>query len=271
MTEDIQIVRKVVSRGRVFSREGTYGVSDSLKDCINAGYQPLFMPELAMARADAEKDSRLWQDWFLTPSVRVTGKSRAGNNVVVYAHVPTSLSDPANIRAMIDNKALVNGAGPMLQDEFYSLLDKEGNGRVFVVDYNKLRKSKSGVVRVDEAFTHPQTIPFLGGEQNAEAYLAKHKEVYGKDIGVWHRDDLADRPMGRVLYLGSDYYDGLGGDSLDNDSRVLGVAPEAQVGVAQKNGAPLESKVQKLDDGAIVRVDGELYVRAPKRLVLEDR
>ncbi len=240
---EIQIVRKVVSKGREFYSEGTYGVADSLKACSDAGMEPLYMPELAMARADADKDSRFWQTWFLAPSVRVTGKSKAGNPVVVYAHIPTSLSDPANIRKMIDDKALVNGAGPMPEEEFYALLDQEGN-RVFVVDYNKLKESKSGVVKVDDALAHPQTIPFLGGKQVAQAYLAKHKDVYGENIGVWYSDDLKDRPMGRVLYLGDVYGDGLVGYCvLDCVGCVLGVAPEAQGGVAKTNGAPLESRI----------------------------
>ncbi len=237
---DLTIVRKVVSRGKEFYSEGTYGLADSLKACSDAGFQALFMPELAMARADADKDSRLWQTWFLAPSVRVTGRSKAGNGVVAYAHVPTSLTDPANIRSLIDTKALDNGAGPMPEDEFYGLLDREGDGRVFVIDYDKLRESKSDVIKVDEALAHPQTIPFLGGEQNAQAYLAKHREIYGKKIGIWHSDDLKDRPMGRVLFLG-DYGDGLGGYYLGYDGRVLGVAPEAHV--AQKNGAPLEKRI----------------------------
>ncbi len=267
MSNDLQIVRRVVSKGREFHAGGTYGVADSLKECNDVGYQPLFMPELAMAKADADKDSRLWQTWFLAPSVRVTGKSRQGNPVVVYAHVPTSLSDPANIRKMIDDRALVNGAGPMPQEEFYNLLGQEGN-RVLVVDYAKLRESTSDVIKVDDAMAHPQTAPFLGGEQNAQAYLAKHKDVYGKRIGVWHSDDLKDRPMGRLLCLGLDDYGGLDGGLLGSGGRFVGVAPEAQVGVAQKNCAPqlpLESRVQKLDDGELVRVDGELYVRAPKK------
>ncbi len=271
MDNDLSIVRKVVSKGREFYAKDTYGVADSLKACNDAGYQPLFMPELAMARADADKDSRLWQTWFLAPSVRVTGKSRKGNPVVAYAHVSTSLSDPANIRKMIDEKALVNGAGPMPQEEFYGLLDQEGSGKVFVVDYAKLRESKSDVVKVDEALAHPQVVPFLGGEQIAQAYLAKHKDVYGKRIGVWHSDDLKDRPMGRVLYVGSSDDSGLNGYvNLYSYGRVAGVAPEAQSGVAKTNGTPLESRVQKLDDG-LVRVDGQLYVRAPDRLVLSDR
>ncbi len=272
MDTDLTIVRKVVSKGREFYVEGKYGVSDSLKNCNDAGCKPLFMPELAMARADADKDSRLWQTWFLAPSVRVTGRSKANNPVVVYAHVPTSLSDPVNIRKFVDESALVNGAGPMPQDEFYALLEREGDGRVFVVGYDKLRESTSGVVKVDNALDHPQIVPFLGGEQIAKAYLAKHKDVYGKSIGVWHSDDLKDRPMGRVVGVGDDDGNGLvGGSDLNGNGRVAGVAPEAQVGVAKTDGTPLESRLQVLDDGAIVKVDGRLYVRAPERLALSDR
>src|SRR3989338_8395263 len=107
VNDDIQIVRKTVTNGREFYSEGTYGVADSLKACSDAGYQALFMPELAMARADADKDSRLWQTWFLAPSVVIMGRSKANNPVVVYAHVPTSLADPANVRKMIDDNDLV--------------------------------------------------------------------------------------------------------------------------------------------------------------------
>ncbi len=229
MSNELSIVRKVVSKGREFYAEGAYGVADSLKACSDAGMSPLYMPELAMARADADKDSRLWQTWFLAPSVRVTGRSKSGNPVVVYAHVPTSLSDPANIRKMIDDRALVNGAGPMPQEEFYNLLGQEGNS-VFVVDYAKLRGSTSDVIKVDDALAHPQTAPFLGGEQNAQAYLAKHRDVHGKRIGVWYSDDLKDRPMGRVLYVGNNDVSGLvGRNFLDGNGRVAGVAPEAQV------------------------------------------
>lgn len=263
--DDIQIVRKTVSKGREFYSEGTYGVADSLKACSDAGYQALFMPELAMARADADKDSILWQKWFLAPSARVTGRSKKGNSVVVYAHVPTSISDPSNIRKMIDEKALVNGAGPMKEDEFYSLLEQDGNGRVFVVDYNTLKSSSSSVIKVDEALEHPQTIPFLGGKTIAEAYLAKHRDVYGNRIGIWHSDDLKDRPMGRVLYVDYGCGDGLSGDyDLDYVGRFVGVAPEAQVG--REKLAGLEGTVEVLSKGRFLRRDGIVYMPVPEGL-----
>lgn len=204
MSDDLSIVRKVVFKGRMFYAEGTCGVADSLKACRSAGMEPLYMPELAMARVDADNDSILWKRRFLAPSVRITGRSKAGNPVAVYAHVPTSLSDPdsAKIKKIIDDSTF-NGVGPIPEDEFYALLDQEGNGRVFVVDYAKLRKSRpSFVVEVDDVLDHPQMVPFLGGEQIAQKYLAKYKDVYNKSqykLGVLHIDDLEDRPMGCVL------------------------------------------------------------------------
>lgn len=255
MVNSIDIVRNVVSKCGEFYVGGVYGVSDSLKQCGDEGYRAFFMPELAMVRVDADKDSVLWKKWFLAPSVRVTGNSKKGNSVVVYAHVPTSLSDHVNIRRMIDSNVLVNGAGPMPQDEFYGLLDKEGDGSVFVVDYERLMKSTSDVIRVDDALVHPQVVPFFGGQKIAESYLAKHKDVYGKRIGVWHSDDSnSSGPMGRVLFVGN--YDGglSGNDNLNDYGRVLGVlAAEPQ---------SLENRVdlRQLDSGVVI-FDGVGYRR----------
>ncbi len=223
-----------------FYSEGNHGVSDVLANCARAGYQALFMTELALARTEAEQGSELLTKWYLTPSVRVTGQTKAGAKVVVYAHIPSYLSDPANIRNAVESGKLVNGAGVMPQNQFERLVNLEDNVRVFVVDYETLKRSSSGVISLDSALEHPQTIPFLGGRQVAEKYLAKHREVYGSQIGVWHSDDFNKKtPLGRVLYLDYDYYYGLYGiNYLDYDGQVFGVAPEAQA-VAKK----LEHKI----------------------------
>ncbi len=104
-----------------------------------------------------------------------------------------------------------------------------------MIPYETLNQSSSGVISVDQALNHPQTIPFLGSEATAKAYLAKHREIYGDQIGVWHSDDFNKKnPLGRVLYLGGSYDGGLGGNgNLCFGGRVLAVAPEAQA-VAKK-------------------------------------
>jgi len=251
-----------------FYSDTSTGVADVFEQATNEGYKALFMPELAVARIGSDE---LWQKWYTPPSLKATGKTSKGSNVVVYAHVPHYFSSPANIRDAIKNGTLKNGTGAMPQEAFDSLVAQDGNGRVFVVDYDTLRKSTSNVIiNVDAALEHPQTIPFLGGEAIAQAYLAKHKEVYGNRIGVWHSDDFdTNTPRGRVLFLGYGDY-GLGGDgSLGGGGRVLGVAPEAQ-SVEKNNGAnvPLEQRVELLENGNAAKIEGRLYVLAPQGLKL---
>lgn len=213
-----------------FYSEGQYGVSDSLNQCLSEGYQVLFMPELALARTGSNE---LWQNWYATPSLRATGETKQGSKVVVYAHVPNFYSKPANVRNAVANGQLKNGAGPIPQEEFDKLVSLDGNGRVFVIDYDTLRKSNSGPISVDDAIEHPQTIPFLGGEAIAKAYLAKHREAYNTSrIGVWHCDDYDKKtPRGRLLFVGYyvDYGGLFGNDVLGGYGRVFGVAPEAPV------------------------------------------
>ncbi|MBI2148876.1 hypothetical protein HYU23_04295 [Candidatus Woesearchaeota archaeon] len=219
-----------------------------------------------MNRVNSDKGSRMWEVWWLAPSVRATGTTKQGAKVVVYAHENNYFSNPANVKDAVDNKKLVNGAGPMPQDQFYSLLEREGNGRVFVVDYDKLKRSSSSVISVDDALYHPQTIPFLGSKDTAERYLVKHRKVYGDKIGVWHTDDLEDEPMARMLFLGISDGNGLSGDDLDYSSRLLGVAPEAQ-SAREREG--LEGTVEVLGEGKFLRRGGRLYMPVPEGLDLK--
>ena len=86
-------------------------------------------------------------------------------------------------------------------------------------------RSKSDVISVDEALEHHQVIPFLGGQNRAEAYLFRYKEVYGNNIGVWHSEDLHnDLAVGRLLFVGDNYDLSFGGDDndLDSNGRFVG-------------------------------------------------
>ena len=213
---------------QIFASEGKHGVSESLADCAREGYQALFMPELALKRIEAERDSEVITYWNGTPSLIVTGRTKQDSKVVIYAHVPNFYSNPVNIRETVESGRLVNCAGPVPQGEFNRLEALNGSGRVFVIPYETLKQSSSGVINVDDAIGHPQTIPFLGlGREGAERYLIKHKEVYGNQIGIWHRDDFnKNTPLGRVLCLGNCYVGLDGFSSLDYFGQVFGIAPE---------------------------------------------
>ncbi|MBI5061556.1 MAG: hypothetical protein HZB67_04555 [Candidatus Aenigmarchaeota archaeon] len=210
---------------RFFDALHTNGIAKALAECIEANHTPFYMPQVVDARIGAAKDSPIIRKWWTTPSVCVTGKSKGGHKVVVYAHVPNYFSDPANIKTA-RKAGLRNGAGIMPELEFYALLDREDNRTVFVVDYATLRATPASVVNaVSKAHKHPQTIPFLGGKERAEQYLATHAEVYGSRIVIWHSDDLDENPRGRLLFLGDDG-DSLGlicSNSLDHRGRFLGM------------------------------------------------
>ena len=193
---------------------------------------PFFMPHLIRARLSVESDHRLWQTWWTTPSIRATGRTAQGTPVVLYAHVPNFYSDAENVHAAIDDGRLVNGAGPLPQEEFIRLLSLEGNG-VSVIDHATLRKSSSEPLDVSQALAHPQTLPFLGvSPEEAQLYLQKHKAAYGGNIGIWHSDDLGSEPVARVLFLcGIDCGSLIGNYYLyDGDvARVLGTRRCASV------------------------------------------
>ncbi|MBI4738067.1 hypothetical protein HY772_00615 [Candidatus Woesearchaeota archaeon] len=228
MAQEIIIPQTRMIKARLFEALQVNGIETALAACIEAKHYPLYMPQVVDARIGAAKDSPLFQNWWTTPSVRVTGKSKGGKAVVVYGHNPNYFSDPANIKKARE-EGLRYGAGIMPVPDFYALLDREDGKTVFVVDYDKLRAAESDLVSVSDALEHPQTIPFLGGRERAEQYLAKHVQVYGSRIGIWHSDDLDEKPRGRLLFLGYGEGDGLIGDYLDDSGCFVGVwAAEAR-------------------------------------------
>lgn len=241
MTEEILIPTFV--EGREFCADS---VSEALRACQKAGFEAVFMPQLADARIAAPKEAQIWHNWYCAPSIRATGKTAQGTPVVIYAHVLNYFSNPKNIETAI-NSGLVNGAGRMPESEFQRLLDLQDDDKVFVVDYTTIKNSPSGVIALGDALKHPQTIPFLGGKERAERYLERHKEVFGEKMGVWHSDDLRDEPIGRLLFLGDvDNYGLYGDGDLSDGGRFVGVRRVVAGSGAQKPN--LESLIGKGTD-----------------------
>jgi hypothetical protein len=185
-------------------------LSYALKKCMEKGCEPMFMPELVDARIQGKAK---WDEWYSTPSVRATGKTKQGNAVVIYAHISNYFSNLENLdRALTEE----GHAKRMPQEEFQKLLDAEDNKRVFVIDYNKIKNSKIEHICLE----HPVTIPFFGGRERAEKYLEEYRKVYTakrrkiqpeykmlqlEEMRLVCADDLKNEPMGRLLFL--DYED----------------------------------------------------------------
>jgi len=235
MSQETIPILRIIEGKEFYDGDSSNGLWRALEACKKAKHNALFMPEIADIRINSPKDARIWQPWYCAPSVRATGKTKQGAKIVVYGHIPNYFSNPENIRKAVYSKNLVNGAGVMPGKEFQKLLKLEDGAAVFVVDYAKLKNSVSGVISVDDALEHPQTIPFLGGEERAKAYLKRHKEVFSNKIGIYHYDDLSDKgALGRLLFVGDDGCDNLDGCNLLNGSgRFVGV-PVGAEGAAPK-------------------------------------
>ena len=112
---------------------------------------------------------------------------------------------------MISEKKLIANALPLSQQAFDALDKRNGEVQdgirlVKVMDHAQAQKAKFGEQSLDGALENPHAHAFLGGEEQAEAYLEAHKDVHGNKISLWHSNDLGDMPVARPLVLNSSGY-----------------------------------------------------------------
>jgi len=215
----------------------------ALANCQSEGFDAQFIPEIMDSRSVSDKDNEVWNNWYCAPSVRITGTTKNGRKVVVYAHVPNYFSNPKHIQSAL--KTIEKGAGIYPEKELQRLVSMEDGERVFVLDYVTATKAASGVMSLDEARENVHTVPFIGGKARTEKYLAQYKKIVGDKIGVWHSDDMDSNSRARVLYVsGNNDYNLDGGNGLGDNGRFLGVRSSAEGASAQKK-SPLETLVGK--------------------------
>ena len=214
----------------IFPRRG-YANSheEALALCESAGNRALFLPEIAQARIAGDLP---WNNYYGSRSLRVTGTSKGGSKVVLYVHTDHPLATSEGVRRA-KRQGLVDGAARFSQTVFLQLLERDGEKAddgtycVKAVPHGRLTESPSGIISIDDALDHPQTVPFLGSEDLAKQYFAALRRAYNTDkIGIWHSNDLhKDGPLARPLFVGCNYYYGLfgGNDSVFNGGRVVGV------------------------------------------------
>lgn len=208
------------------------------------------------------------KEWYTANSeddvgIDVEGKfGENGQLVVLTIHGGGILSSPARIRKAYADTLTLQYAAKFTPDEFTAALRGEvaGRKRKFPVYKYKefLEESASssfledhpvyGIVRslkdakvqpsgndqkIADLVNHTQVIVYAGGTQRAAEAMERASKVYkdGK-LGVWHPFKVdgfdATQAQGRLLFLNSNPYNGLGGNnSLNGIGRFVGVAPEA--------------------------------------------
>ncbi len=204
---------------------------DTIEACKKAGFNQIFMPQLAEIRIGADKDSDLW-NWCDSNSLCATGITDQGSRVAVYVHRSHYFSDPETVRTVIARDyehffmmpsvvRAIDFAGTIPTNVFQKLVDADGetgesgNRVVWVVDYDEIRKLPNYFeVNAESALELPYktiTIPFFGGEDTARKYLQKHRGVLGEKIGIAYYPTRIDGPpfgsfygpnLGHTLWLG---------------------------------------------------------------------
>ena len=204
----------------------------ALKRLENEGYRPLFLPDIVKTRIDDDVAFELggtcgiWENEVDSVSIRATGRTKRGNPVVVYAHVPNYFSESKNLLDTIINKRLINGAGILPRKEFQRLLKLEDNHNVHAIDYYKTKAMNQVEMSLKRAFEHPETWDFLGGDVLARYYLNKRKSKYFLEHKITFNwaDDLTDEPVARLLGLGKRIFSSLNGDSpLSRPYKFIGI------------------------------------------------
>lgn len=176
-------------------------VKEALVKMIRGKYRPLFAPEEVQHRIYSLNGE--WRNYCTTGSIKATGRTKKGTPVVLYVHAHHPLLNLETLKSLKPDE----DEAPISQREFLKLLDMEDGKRVFAVDYGALKGAPSDKMSLSEALKHPQTIPFLGGKDLAEAYLEKYvvRTKYDKNnlISVIHSDDLGktQTPQARFLFF----------------------------------------------------------------------
>ncbi|TAL54157.1 MAG: hypothetical protein EPN86_04115 [Nanoarchaeota archaeon] len=220
----------------------------ALKELQHADYSPVYMPQLLAAKTmavpkerpqtidDIPMEIELWERWYATPSVSITGYTTRGTPAVVFAHIPTYLTDPDVLERaerdymedLLAGKKVMRRV-PVPNREFLRLLDLEDKEKVFVlvgVEFEEYANSPSGIISaktIKGVLAHPAVIPFIGGEEAAVDYIKAHQMLWGKGkIGIWHTTLIGERPSGNLLYAGSSNLSSISIDSFSCDGRFIG-------------------------------------------------
>jgi hypothetical protein len=111
------------------------------------------------------------------------------------AHVPNYYSS-AN---RIVNEKMIKGTLPYPKEDFYRLLDMKDDQKVFVIDYEALKRAPL------TAANHPLLNAFVGEETSN--YIMQHKKLFCQSITMHFNwgfiDWFCDEPYARPLYVRS--------------------------------------------------------------------
>ncbi len=236
----------------VGDRSRSYGLANALQQTQKKGLQAASIPKLIQARTACDNfTDPLWVDWFFGMS----GVYHIGDAFFFSHGNDHPLAQPKRIRRAI-RMGLIYGAARLTPAEsryftqkpvlaYEDFLQKSARQVLpepytIRADASLFRGLKNDSLILKDWRNDPRAIIYAGGKNAAKQYAERLRQ-YGQTKAYLRLDytekDLPD--WGRVLFLGYGN-SGLGGGSLNDVGRFVGVAPEAQP-VAKKS---LEHKVR---------------------------
>lgn len=268
----------------VESLTAPYGVANALQEIKIRNLIPLTTPQFLDLRKDCpDFNDGIWTNWYTTTS----GIYNVENKVIVVHGLKHPLTDSQRVRSAVE-EGLVNYGAKLTDTEIQAFRERKIEGLRDYEEFLKETQNKDlaeeqyGVVADASLFNglsndnvklakwvkDPRVIILAGGQRRAEQYaeMLDKKKVEKPWISLDVKQGLVDR--GRLAFVGNSNYNdyGLNGNGdLDDYGRFLGVAaeplsaPKIEVPSAQ---VPLESRVELLHDGRVLRHEGRLYVLA---------
>ena len=212
------------------------------------------MPDLVHGRIVALAESEIWQNWYTPNSEEIVGTTSQGNKVFIVNHDITVLT-PEVIEGALkyQEKRTPQYAAKLTGKQVRDLLAEKKlifsfnelkkqtvlpRSYAVVIDFDVAKNTVSGFQDADKLSENPIFVARTGTVEQATEYVKKTKIVHKTNkLGNWHQLNSIDptQPQGRVPYFGNYYgcFDVL--NSINDDGRPVGVAPEALV-VYKKNG-----------------------------------
>ena len=196
----------------------------ALRDLKSQGLRPAFLPEIAAERVRSYKAGILepWHQYLDSGSLRAFRTLKSGYPLVAISHKPNYITkNPGILTEAIERGTLVDRALEIPDSEFERLVSKAGTT---TIDYSKKRRHPlNGIVEISQALDDKEAIASFGDYKRAKAYFDAFREIYGRNnVGIWLRITEHNKPLGRLLCLGSN--NSLDGSNyLDISARFVGV------------------------------------------------
>jgi hypothetical protein len=181
-------------------------LATKLEECQEEGYEACTVPMIV----DALGGTPSTRTEYATLSMLATGKTKKGSAVDIFIHRNDHyFSDPENIRRAVDNLSITfNGGGLLPPGEIDRYVSQEDGKNVIVMNHQKfMSSSSSNYITVDEALSSPFVLSFFGEREIAEIFLRDLKGKFNdKEIGVFHKNHLGDKPAGYLLDIRCRFY-----------------------------------------------------------------